>query len=104
MIGLVSKGCPIIGFQTEFFNMASNKTANREESEEPKGIADRTFIEELANSITHGVGLALSVAGFIVLLALSIMQGSTWHIVGCGIFGLTLMLSYLASTLYHSLY
>ena len=65
---------------------------------------DNTFIEELANSITHGVGLALSVAGFVVLLVLSIMQGSAWHIVGCSIFGLTLVLAYLASTLYHSLH
>src|SRR5437763_7855777 len=65
---------------------------------------DKTFIEELANSITHGVGLALSVVGFVVLLVLSIMQGSAWHIVGCSIFGLTLVLAYLASTLYHSLH
>ena len=47
---------------------------------------DNTFIEELANSITHGVGLVLSVAGFVVLLVLSIMQGSAWHIIGCGVF------------------
>src|SRR5690242_13608987 len=65
---------------------------------------DKTFVEELANSITHGVGLALSVAGFVVLLVLSIMQGSAWHIIGCGVFGLTLILAYLASTLYHSLH
>src|ERR1044071_3762710 len=65
---------------------------------------DKTFIEELANSITHGVGLALSVAGFVVLLVLSIMQGSAWHIIGCSVFGVTLILAYLASTLYHSLH
>ncbi|HKQ04754.1 MAG TPA: hemolysin III family protein [Blastocatellia bacterium] len=65
---------------------------------------DNTFIEEMANSITHGLGLALSVAGFVVLLVLSIMRGSAWHIVGCSIFGLTLVLAYLASTLYHSLH
>lgn len=65
---------------------------------------DNPFIEELANSITHGVGLALSIVGFVVLLVLSIMQGSAWHIIGCSIFGLTLVLAYLASTLYHSLH
>jgi hemolysin III len=65
---------------------------------------DKTFVEELANSITHGVGLALSVAGFVVLLVLSILKGSAWHVVGCGIFGVTLVLAYLASTLYHSLH
>jgi hemolysin III len=65
---------------------------------------DKTLVEELANSITHGVGLALSVAGFIILLVLSIMKGSAWHIAGCGVFGVTLILAYLASTLYHSLH
>lgn len=72
--------------------------------EEMEEAEDKTFIEELANSITHGVGLALSVAGFVVLLALSITQGSAWHVVGCGVFGVTLVLAYLASTLYHSLH
>src|SRR6185369_16151129 len=84
--------------------MALNKTANRGEREELKAIDDKTFIEELANSITHGVGVALSVVGFVVLLVLSITQGSAWHIVGCSIFGITLILTYLASTLYHSLH
>jgi len=68
------------------------------------GGDDKVFVEELANSITHGVGLVLSLAGFIVLLVLSIMRGSVWHIIGCGVFGLTLVLAYLASTLYHSLH
>lgn len=65
---------------------------------------DEAIIEELANSITHGVGLALSVAGFIVLLVLSITKGNSWHIIGCSVFGITLIFAYLASTLYHSLY
>src|SRR5215831_2608782 len=60
------------------------------------------FIEELANSITHGIGLALSVVGLIVLIVLSVTRGSAWHIAGCTIFGVTLVLLYSASTLYHS--
>src|ERR1700742_1029745 len=67
-------------------------------------VKDKTVVEELANSITHGIGLALSVAGFVVLLVLSITKGNTWHIIGCSVFGITLILSYLASTLYHSLH
>ena len=59
--------------------------------------------EELANSITHGVGLALSLVGLGVLLALSILHGTAWHIAGCTIFGLSLVALYAASTLYHSL-
>lgn len=60
-------------------------------------------LDELANSITHGVGLALSLAGFGVLLTLAIMRGNTWHIVGCSVYGASLVFLYTASTLYHSL-
>src|SRR5271166_2859770 len=40
-------------------------------------------IEELANAITHGVGLALSIVGFVVLLVLAALRGTPWHIVSC---------------------
>lgn len=58
--------------------------------------------EETANSFTHGIGLVLSVIGFVPLLTLSVATGSPGHIVGCGVFGLTLVLMYTTSTLYHS--
>jgi hemolysin III len=59
-------------------------------------------IEELANGITHGIGLALSIVGLVVLIALSILRGNAWHIAGCTTFGVTLVLLYTASTLYHT--
>ena len=59
--------------------------------------------EELINSITHGVGLALSVAGLVVLVTLAALKGTAWHIVGCSVYGATLVLLYSASTLYHSM-
>ena len=62
----------------------------------------RLVIEEIANSVTHGVGLALSVAGFAVLVTLAVVYGDAAHIAGCTIFGATLVLLYTASTLYHS--
>jgi len=60
------------------------------------------LIEELANSITHGIGLALSVVGLVILIVLSILRGNAWHIAGCTTFGVTLVLLYTASTLYHT--
>jgi hemolysin III len=60
------------------------------------------LIEELANSITHGIGLALSVVGLAVLVVLSILRGNAWHIAGCTTFGVTLVLLYAASTMYHT--
>jgi hemolysin III len=69
----------------------------------PRKTKSRISVEELANSITHGVGLALSIAGFVVLLVLAAVRGSAWHIVGCAIYGTTLICVYTASTLYHSI-
>lgn len=58
--------------------------------------------EEIANSITHGIGTLLSIAGLVVLVYLAAIQGDPWRIVSLSIFGSTLILLYLASTLYHS--
>ncbi len=61
-----------------------------------------TFGEELANSITHGLGVALSIAGLVILVVLSALHGNAWHVVSCAIYGTTMILLYTASTLYHS--
>ena len=58
--------------------------------------------EELANAITHGFGLFLSIAGAVALVAVSILRGTAWHIVSCAVYGFTLVLLYLSSTLYHA--
>lgn len=58
--------------------------------------------EEMANSITHALGIVFSVAGLGVLAALSGILGTAWHVVSCSIYGATLVLLYTASTLYHS--
>ena len=57
---------------------------------------------ELANSATHGMGLALSVAGCALLVTLAALRGNAWHIVACSIYGGTLVCLYAASTMYHS--
>jgi hemolysin III len=62
----------------------------------------RAFREEVANSITHGFGLALSVIGLAVLLMLACLYGTALHIVSCSVYGATLVMLYAASTLYHS--
>jgi len=59
--------------------------------------------EEIANAITHGIGAALSVAGAAILVTLAIIKGNIWHLVSFTIFGISLFLLYLASTLYHSI-
>lgn len=57
---------------------------------------------EKFNSLTHLLGLALSIAGLSVLVTLAVAQGDPWKIVGFSIFGSSLVLLYGSSTLYHS--
>lgn len=64
--------------------------------------AEQTYMEEVVNSLTHGVGLVLSAAGWGVLLVLATLFGDVWHVVSCGIYGGTLVFLYATSTLYHS--
>ncbi len=59
-------------------------------------------IEELANTITHGFGLFLSVIGFVVLVVLAGLRGDRWSILGCFVYGSSLVILYAASTFYHS--
>jgi len=59
--------------------------------------------EEIANSVTHGVGVVLSIGGLAVLTAFASLLGNVWHIVSSSIFGATLILLYTSSTLYHSI-
>lgn len=63
----------------------------------------RVSFDELANSVTHGIGLGLSIAGFAALLVLAIARGGAWQIASCAIYGVTLICVYASSTLYHGL-
>lgn len=60
-----------------------------------------TPAEELANVITHGLGTMLSVAGLVTLVVYASVGQDPYRIISVSIFGATLLLCYLASTLYH---
>ncbi|HMM20042.1 MAG TPA: hemolysin III family protein [Selenomonadales bacterium] len=59
-------------------------------------------MEERLNAVTHGIGTLLALAGLIILLVSSLLHGDMWHLVSSSIYGTSLVLLYLASTLYHS--
>jgi len=59
--------------------------------------------EEIANSISHGVGLVAGAVAAPVLIVAAVRRGDTAFIVGASIFAATIILMYLASTLYHAL-
>jgi hemolysin III len=58
--------------------------------------------EEIANSITHGIGSLLSIAALVILIVKSSLYGTPWHVVSFTLFGVTMVLLYTASTLVHS--
>jgi hemolysin III len=59
--------------------------------------------EEIANSISHGLGLVLAIVAVPILVLAAIRGGSVHFTVGASVFGGTMVLLYLASTLYHSI-
>jgi hemolysin III len=58
--------------------------------------------ERIANWVTHGLGLALGVTAFALLITTSCLHGDAWQIVSCSVFGLTVFLLYFVYTLYHA--
>jgi|SRR5690554_1151201 len=58
--------------------------------------------EELLNIYSHAFGLLLSCVGLVLLLLRATSEGTLWHVVGFAVFGISLMLLYAASTIYHS--
>jgi hemolysin III len=64
-------------------------------------IERRLMIEEVANTVTHGFGLLLSIAALTVLIGLTWNHASIWHFTGCAIYGVTQVILYAASTIYH---
>ncbi len=67
-----------------------------------EGYRTLSLGEEIFNSITHGIGTLLSIAALAVLVVYASIRGNAWHVVSFSIFGSTMVLLYLSSTLYHS--
>ncbi len=60
-------------------------------------------IREPVNTLTHAAGALASITGLTVLVVISSLSASVWHIVSFSIFGATLVLMYTSSSLYHGL-
>jgi hemolysin III len=59
--------------------------------------------EELANSLTHGAGALLAIAGLAWLVTVAALRGDAWHVVACSVYGAAMVVLYTASTLYHAI-
>ena len=63
----------------------------------------QTLGEEIANAVSHGLGAACAVAAAPILIVAATRQGDAAFIAGAAIFAATMVLLYLASTIYHAL-
>ena len=67
------------------------------------GVNEFSFIEEVWHAITHGIGLALSIAALTIMVAYSSQSGSALSVFASALFGVTLIILYGSSTLYHAI-
>ncbi|RUO18888.1 PAQR family membrane homeostasis protein TrhA [Aliidiomarina haloalkalitolerans] len=58
--------------------------------------------EEIAHSVSHGLGVIAGIVGLVFLIYLSFEYGDIWHVVSVSIYGASIILLYSASTLYHA--
>lgn len=62
----------------------------------------REHLEEWLNALTHGVGAVVALAAGAVLITLASIYGDRWAVLGASVYGASLLLLYIASTLYHA--
>jgi hemolysin III len=69
-----------------------------------KGTKDFSMIEERLHSISHGVGAMASLAGMLILILMTLLAPrlDAWKLIAVSIYGISLVLLYTASTLYHA--
>ncbi len=66
-------------------------------------ISNQTKPEEIANAITHCIGILLGIAALSILVVFASLKGDPWKIVSFSLYGASLVILYTASTLYHSI-
>lgn len=75
----------------------------REKMEDRKEERIQSGREEIVNSVSSGIGLVAVIAGIPLLLSAARGRGSQWSVIGASIFGASMVISYLTSTIYHAL-
>lgn len=59
--------------------------------------------EEIANAITHGIGAVFAIVALTLMIVFSAIYGNAWQVVSVSIYGVTLIVLYVMSTLYHAI-
>lgn len=81
--------------------VASNTPANKHNRKHH--IREYTLGEEIANSVTHGIGAALAIAAIPILVVRAVSSGGGVYLFAALVYTLTMLLEYLMSTLYHAI-
>lgn len=64
---------------------------------------NQTFGEEIANSVTHGIGLIASIVGLVFLMLRAVIYGNIYSVISGAIYGASLIILYFSSTFYHAI-
>jgi hemolysin III len=59
--------------------------------------------EEIANSISHGLGAVFGLIALVLMIVFASIKGDAWHVVSLTVYGSTLFILFFSSTLNHSL-
>ena len=68
-----------------------------------RDVREYSLGEEIANSITHGIGAALAVSAIPILTVAAVRAGGGVHLLAALVYSITMLLEYLMSTLYHAI-
>lgn len=103
------------GGETDPNSPLSDEPLAEEEDEAPVRLAeaakagptrhshDYTVSEEIANAITHGLGALLSIVALVYLTWIAVTRGDGWYLASAIVYGVSMFLLYMASTLYHAI-
>lgn len=85
----------------ELANEPANTSAN--ETQKKRNVREYTLGEEVANSVTHGLGALLAIAAIPILVVASLKSGGGVHLFAALVYTITMLIEYLMSTLYHAI-
>ena len=85
----------------EHRNEPANTSANAERAR--RNVREYTLGEEIANSVTHGIGALLSIAAIPILVVIAVRAGGGVKLAAALVYTITMLVEYLMSTLYHAI-
>ncbi len=85
-------------------SVADRRLRNHSRQMQQHHLREGHIREELASALTHGLGATAALAGGAVLITLAARNGDGWQLAASIVFGIALLLLYVASTLYHAIH